>query len=344
MKKLLLTTIILLTFTACANKEVVQSTAATTAAPETTAEQITETKKSPEINNEIINSANKITEINTFDPSIPFTYNGYEDYMKEITDDMLATTKDNYDTNGVVMIPTPYIVEVDESDMSDIKVFGDFWIFGYDMSTSIFHMKNGGSYPGCYHLKNEDGAITVTSREIAEDGSRFMPSLIKICNNDEALAKEVSNVASGSDHDDIRIIYAMMYANANNLKFAGIKDYGWPVLLLDNASDAEYLYSFYSSYFDEVKDENLLNDFEDRINNLREKYIDSNLLQKLENTDSDPVIKAQDVTDEMIDTLQVDDLGSGDLIVSFNGGNSTPTTIKIKLDYVDGKRLITNIE
>lgn len=320
----------------------------------TTAEAVNETKveettASQNVENEVKESVNHMTEREfSFDSKVKFVYTGDDDYMKAITDDMVLMSEDLFGDQGAVEIPTPRIVKMDDSDKKDIKVYGDFWIYGYQMYGTIFNTKNGSSNPGCYHLKDEDGKITVISKEFAEDGSNNWSSLVKICGGDEELAKKVSNHPAAEDEEKLRLDYAKMYAKANNLKFSGIKDYGWPVILLSDISDAEFLYNFYSAYFYEIRQEDVLNDMTQRIENLKKKYMTPELIKKMDDKSSeagaDMIINAQDVTEEMLDTLQVDDYGNGKLQMTYALGKESETRINVKLDMINGKKTIVDMD
>ena len=296
----------------------------------------------------VVNPVNHMTEREfSFDSSIDFSYTGSDAYLKAITDEMVNSAKEFFGGQGAVEIPTPYVVKIDDSDKNDIKVYGDFYIYGYDMNGTIFNCKNGGSFPGCYHLQDKDGKVSFVSKEIAEDGSNNYSSLLKICGNDEELVKKIFGIVD-SDKEKTRVEYVKMYANANKLRVYGIKDYGWPIILFNDDPDAEFVYNFYKAYFDEVRQEDTLNDMFDRIERLKARYIISDAINKIDDMSmdvgADMVIAAQDVTDEMMDTLQVDDLGSGNLKVSYKGGEPEPRVINIKIGAVGGKKMIIAIE
>lgn len=345
MKKLFsLSIILVLSLCACSTGA---KTDTTTAVKEAKVEEtnIVETLKA-ETSNEIISSVHRMSEREfSFDPTVKFTYTGTDKYLKAITEDIAKVSEEGFGGQGAVLIPTPFIVKTDDSDKSNIKVYGDFWTFGYEMNGTIFQMKNGGSYPGCYYLKEDNGNVEVIKREIAEDGSNNWPSLVKICGGDEALAREVSN-ASQKDNEKVRTEYIKMYANANNLRVSGIKDYGWPIILFDDIDDATFMYNFYNSYFAEVREEDYLNDLPERLTRLKEKYFTKELLNKIdsltESAGADMVINAQDVTEEMLDTLQADNYGNGNVKVSYGSGD-TKSVANIKVETKNGKKVITDI-
>ena len=348
MKKVLLSLVfIIILSTACAksNTTITETTIAESAKIETSEIKAETTQKSG--SEDIIKSVNHMTEREfSFDVSKEFVYTGSDMYLKAITDEMVSVSKEHFGDQGTVEIPTPYIVNIDDSDKSDIKVYGDFYIYGYDMNGTIFNCKNSGSFPGCYHLQDKDGKVSFISKEIAEDGSNNYSSLLKICGNDAELVKDIF-AAVDNDKEETRIKYIKMYADGNNLRVYGIKDYGWPIILFNDAPDSEFIYNFYKAYFEEIRQEDTLNDMVERINRLKAKYITSDAIKQIDalssEVGSDMVVFAQDVTDEMMDTLQVDDYNNGDLIVSYNSGEPESRYIKIRLGSINGNKVILDI-
>lgn len=335
------------------------SACATTNAVDTKTETTTvlETTKENKVNKEEINTENEgsktesnvketITRQNrrasfNFDPSKKFEYTGEEKYLKEVTEAMLKEFGSFFDQNTNVEIPTPYIVKIDDEDIKDIKVYGDFYIYGYKMNGMIFDCVNGGSFPGCIHLRSDFGNISFVSVEVAEDGSNNAESLLKICGGDESLKKDIYTERD-NDGDKLRIEYVKMYAKDNDLLVAGIKDYGWPVILFDDISDARFVYNFYDSYLQEIRADNSLNDFEDRMTNLKKKYLTPELMKKLsdlyDQTECDKIVGDQDATEMIMDTMQVEDMGDGNLIVSCNIDKDTKYVINVKLETINGKK------
>ena len=325
-----------------------ETTKAIVSENETTDSETKEEETEPRI---LVANAKDIVESSgNFDYKNGFRYTGDDKYIKTITEDMLLLAAEHYDAEykKTVEIPTPYIVKVDDSRKNDIKIYGDFYIYGYNVVDDVvFFNENGGSYPGCYHLKeDEDGNITVLSKEIAEDGSNNYESLLLICENDEDLCKKV--FSAKTDLAQYRIDYVKMYAKDNNLKILAIKDYGWPVEIFDDAADSEFLYLFYKNYMNEISQENLLNDMALRLNRLKEKYMTKELIEKLDKIAEeefyDPIINAQDVTFDMLNSIETYDQGNGSLKVQFDTGSKDLTTINVKIQKNQGKRIITSLE
>lgn len=347
MKKFLLCAgvVSLMTLAACTNTAKVETDAATTeVAKEET--KIVETAKVETTKTEKNESVNHYTEREfSWTDDMKFEYDGTDKYLKAITDEMVKVGNEYFGKQGAVEIPSPLIVKTDDSDKNDIKVYGDFTIYGYTMNGTIFDMKNGGSFPGCYHLKDEDGNVTFVKSEIAEDGSDNYSSLVKICGGDESLAKEIF-AAKDKDKDETRVKFAKMYAKEHNLRLSGIKDYGWPVILFDDIDNAVFVYNFFNQYYKEINQEDTLNDMVDRLTRLKEKYFTKELLKKIEDLTAeqgaDMVINAQDVTPEMRDSLQTTNDGKDNVKLSVDLGDKK-TTADVKLAIIDGKKKITDI-
>lgn len=336
--KILLSICLIIVLSACAKQAEVNN--------ENTTEQVRVVKVDSVISKISMSSESK----NSFDYKALFEYTGRDKYLKEICSDMVKTATEYFipEDEKCVEIPTPYIVKIDDSDKNDIKVFGDFYIYGYNMDGSIFVNKNSGSFPGCYHLKEEKNVISVVKKEIAEDGSSFMPSLIKICEGDEALANQVSQVASSDDREVKRIEYVKMYAKNKNIHVTAIKDYGWPIIIFDTVANNEFVFDFYKSYLQEIREEDVLNDMYERLENLKNKYLTAECIKAVdeatEEIGADQIIDAQDVTDDMYNSLTVEEHDNGTFMVKMDMGDDVNRGIEVKLDTTNVDRKISDIK
>ncbi len=138
-----------------------------------------------------------------------------------------------------VSIPCPIIVHVDEEDKDDIKVYGNFWIFNYDLNGDILENTSGGSYPGCIHLKSTDEGYEVTSMEVVEDGSNYTESAKEIFG--EYYDAFVEATSDSEQTESIRAQIIANYVAANNLSITAYQDYGWdPVTLPEENIDSFY--------------------------------------------------------------------------------------------------------
>ena len=171
--------------------------------------------------------------------SLPaYEYPGPELFYSVLYQYLIDECASQYD-KADVSIPCPIIVKEDDSDRSDIKVYGNFWIFNYNNKDGILECASGGSYPGCIHVKTTDEGYEVTSMEVTEDGSGFDKSAKKIFKeNYDAFMKD------GEDEklrEKTRAQIIANYVAANDLDITAYQDTGWdPVPLPEENIDSFY--------------------------------------------------------------------------------------------------------
>ncbi|MBQ5316758.1 MAG: haloacid dehalogenase-like hydrolase [Oscillospiraceae bacterium] len=153
--------------------------------------------------------------------------------------DYIENFKENYEESDV-SIPCPVIIYEDETDREDIKVYGDFWLFNYDLNGDTLENVSGGSYPGCIHIKTTEEGYEVTGFDGVADGSGYTDSAKEIFGEhyDEFISS-----SEGDTREQIRAQIIANYVAANGLDIRQYQDYGWdPVPLPEQNID-----SFYSS-------------------------------------------------------------------------------------------------
>ena len=167
-----------------------------------------------------------------------YEYPGPELFYSVVYKYLIDEFGSNYEASDVT-IPCPIIIAEDESDKSDIKLYGNFWIFNYDLNGETLENTSGGSYPGVIHIDGSDADYVVKSMEVVEDGSNYDSSAKKI------FGKYYDDfVKSGEDKDAFEKTRAQIIANyvfANDLSIKEYKDYGWdPVKLPEENIDSFY--------------------------------------------------------------------------------------------------------
>ena len=127
-------------------------------------------------------------------------------------------------------ITSPFIVSTDNGNKYDVLVWGDFWVFNYDLSGDTLKTVSGGNHPGLMHLKRTDNGYEVTSFEEVEDGSGNLESSKRIFgDNYEAFCEINSNQEK---REDIRLHFVADYVKKHNLPVKMLQDYGWPAVAL----------------------------------------------------------------------------------------------------------------
>ena len=159
----------------------------------------------------------------------PYEYTGDDPVMAEVHRYIVDELASHYDRSDV-SIPCVTEVYTDKTNKDDIVVYGDFWIYNYDLLGNTLMMMSGGSYPGAIHLKEDRDGYTVTSFDEVEDGSGYTPSAKRIFGEHyDAFAKAVSD---DKKNEETRAQTIADYVSANGLSITQYQDYGWdPVQL-----------------------------------------------------------------------------------------------------------------
>ncbi len=127
---------------------------------------------------------------------------------------------------GQYCVPFQMVIGVDERNSDDILVWGDFWVFNYNLDGDILKTVSGGSHPGLMHIKQTDKGFEIISFEQVEDGSRYLPSAKKIFGNKyEAFHKINSDENRREKH---RAEVLANYVQKHNIAATKYQDYGWP--------------------------------------------------------------------------------------------------------------------
>lgn len=157
---------------------------------------------------------------------------------EEVTDSYLAAIE-RYMTDSIgiqysqgdVCIPFYRVVEADETDKNDIKVWGDFWLDNYKLAGDTLKSVSGGSHPGMFHVKlNDDGKYEVTSFDAVGDGSEFLPTAKRIFGDKFEAFQSINSDEKG--RQQMRLSEVANYVKAHNLNVTVLQDHGWPAVEL----------------------------------------------------------------------------------------------------------------
>ncbi len=127
-------------------------------------------------------------------------------------------------------IPSPFIVNTDDSNKDDVLVWGDFWVFNYDIVGDTLKTVSGGDHPGLMHLKKTDKGFEVTGFDAVEDGAGNMESAKRIFGDHYEAFHEVNS--NQEKRESIRLQFIADYVKEHNLPVKMVQDYGWPAVEL----------------------------------------------------------------------------------------------------------------
>ncbi len=129
-----------------------------------------------------------------------------------------------------VCIPYAYVVSTDETNPDDILVWGDFWVFNYELSGDTLKTASGGSHPGLMHVKKTENGFEVTGFDAVEDGAGNMESAKRIFGDQYEAFHEVNS--NQEKRESIRLQFIADYVKKNNFPVKMVQDYGWPAVEL----------------------------------------------------------------------------------------------------------------
>ena len=127
-------------------------------------------------------------------------------------------------------IPSLFIVSTDDGNKDDVLVWGDFWVFNYDVVGDTLKTISGGSHPGLMHLKKTDRGFEVTDFEVVEDGAGNLESAKRIFGDNFDAFSEINS--NQEKREDIRLHFLADYVKKHNLPVKMVQDYGWPAVAL----------------------------------------------------------------------------------------------------------------
>lgn len=135
----------------------------------------------------------------------------------------------NYEPTEVT-IPYAFVVSIDESNPDDNLVWGDFWVFNYDIAGDTLKTASGGSYPGLMHVKKTDNGFEVFDFDVVEDGAGNMESAKRIFGDKYDAFWELNS--NHEMREEMRLRYTADFVKKNNLPVKMLQDYGWPAVAL----------------------------------------------------------------------------------------------------------------
>lgn len=107
------------------------------------------------------------------------TVKSQDTYLKAIDRYMAIAIGGQY-LQGEYSIPYSIVVAADESNVEDIKVWGDFWVMNYNKVADTLKTVSGGNHPGLMHVSKKDDNFSVTAFDALEDGAGLDKSAKKI--------------------------------------------------------------------------------------------------------------------------------------------------------------------
>ena len=122
------------------------------------------------------------------------------------------------------------IVGTDDGNKDDILVWGDFWVFNYNLSGDTLKTVSGGDHPGLMHLKKVGNEYEISNFEVVEDGAGNLESAKRIFGDKYDSFQEVNGLVE--KREDMRLRFTADYVKKHGLSATMLQDYGWPAVAL----------------------------------------------------------------------------------------------------------------
>ena len=149
--------------------------------------------------------------------------------LTAVDDYLVNEIGQNY-RQGDVCIPCAFVVNADESNMDDILVWGDFWVFNFDIAGDTLKCVSGGDHPGLMHVKKTENGFEVTSFDAVADGADNLPTAKKIFGEKFDAFQEINN--DQVRREEKRMQITADYVKKHNLSAKLLQDFGWPAVEL----------------------------------------------------------------------------------------------------------------
>jgi len=132
---------------------------------------------------------------------------------------------------GEVCIPCMSVIGVDETNEADVRVWGDYWVFNYQVAGDTLKTVSGGSHPGLIHLKKTTQGYQVTSMEVVEDGAGNLASAKRIFGDRYDAFHAVNS--DQQKREAVRAKAISQYVKQHDMSVKLYQDFGWPAIALD---------------------------------------------------------------------------------------------------------------
>ena len=153
-----------------------------------------------------------------------------EEALRQTISDYLVEKIGSSYLQGDISIPVLMIVATEENGPEQVKVWGDFWVFNYDIVGDTLKTVSGGNHSGCMDIAKDGDKLQVKRFEQTEDGA-----------GNEASAKRIfadhydiyQNMHANQDvREAVRREQLQQYIQKHDLQVKCYQDYGWAAVEL----------------------------------------------------------------------------------------------------------------
>ncbi|MBQ6373559.1 MAG: hypothetical protein IJJ45_03645 [Clostridia bacterium] len=164
----------------------------------------------------------------------PFDCGDGEPMMAAVCDYLLKELGAGFEPADAA-IPFATILETDDADPGDVRVWGLFGLFNYTLRNTTLMEESGCVVSGLLHLRTADGAYEVTYAEWAEEGEGSREDEERIFGARPGLLEQLD--AATEDLGTAQLQSVSDYVNRNSLPVTQYQSFGWAPVELINAPE-----------------------------------------------------------------------------------------------------------
>lgn len=154
-----------------------------------------------------------------------------EEAMRQAIADYLVADIASHYVPGQVSVPVLMLVETEDDGADSLRIWGDFWVFNYDIAGDTLKTVSGGNHSGCMTLaKGDGGQLRVARFEQTDDGAAFAPSARRIFGPHYDIYQSIH---SNEDiREAVRREQLQQYVLQHGLRVKYYQDFGWDAVAL----------------------------------------------------------------------------------------------------------------
>ncbi len=147
--------------------------------------------------------------------------------LEQVIDKYLADSIGSRYATGELCIPVVAVVSVDSTNVADVKAWGDYWVFNYNVAGDTLKTVSGGNHPGLIHLRRtgQDGFAVVAFEQV-DDGARYDPSAKRIFGDHYEAFKALNG--DEEKREALRKAAIAHFVKRNDVPVKFYQDFGWP--------------------------------------------------------------------------------------------------------------------
>jgi len=151
-----------------------------------------------------------------------------EQALREAISEYLVKEIGSHYSPGELCIPVLMMVSTKEESEDQARVWGDFWVFNYNLAGDTLKTVSGGNHSGLMTVQKQGDKLTVTSFEQTEDGAGNEASAKRIFGNHFDIYQNMHS--NENVREAVRKEQLKEYVRQHNLNVRYYQDFGWPAV------------------------------------------------------------------------------------------------------------------